>query len=254
MQNRIETEPESEPELETDIPPAAGELPVEAMAELADQSGIESVAGSDDQMVDESDDSADDAPEDDIAALAVSESETPPAAMPSMGATDAFIPARAVQSSESIKAKIGDNATKSRDTVAAGAAPEPVAELPKPAKKISLFERVTGGGRAAFGKKVQEPPKPQEKAEGIEINDISAVVEAPAAIPEPELSLVSEAPEAPEISALSEDTNGAVAEAVTEAEETEQSLGGMDIEDRLPVSESTDDLLDIPAFLRRQAN
>jgi len=32
------------------------------------------------------------------------------------------------------------------------------------------------------------------------------------------------------------------------------SAGGMDAEDKLPASDSTDDLLDIPAFLRRQAN
>ena len=36
--------------------------------------------------------------------------------------------------------------------------------------------------------------------------------------------------------------------------ERQRRLGGVSPEERLPVSQPTEDLLDIPAFLRRQAN
>ncbi|HIM24841.1 MAG TPA: hypothetical protein EYM29_04420 [Rhodospirillales bacterium] len=75
----------------------------------------------------------------------------------------------------------------------------------------------------------------------------------PEGTPAPEQPVVS-APENPEIPETPEESKVAVLETVTGVGETEQTLGGLDSEDRLPTSESTDDLLDIPAFLRRQAN
>ena len=44
------------------------------------------------------------------------------------------------------------------------------------------------------------------------------------------------------------------APAAAPAQAPKAALGGVDPADRLPASESEDDLLDIPAFLRRQAN
>ncbi len=44
-----------------------------------------------------------------------------------------------------------------------------------------------------------------------------------------------------------------MAESVSPAP-AQPTLGGMDPKDRVKVSEGDDDLLDIPAFLRRQAN
>jgi len=43
-------------------------------------------------------------------------------------------------------------------------------------------------------------------------------------------------------------------EEVMEAVDEDNKLGGLDPEDRLGSSEREEDLLDIPAFLRRQAN
>lgn len=47
----------------------------------------------------------------------------------------------------------------------------------------------------------------------------------------------------------------AKAETAPDKQETGQAeIGGLDPTDRLPETQSGDDLLDIPAFLRRQAN
>ena len=263
----METGADPDPEPGNEISAAAGELPVEAMAYLGIETEIESVAESDTQMGDDTEELYDsgDIPteEDDVAALVASEPviedtpETPPAAMPSMGATDAFIPSQPVESTDPVTADIGGEAPESETTSNPQSASETAAEMLKPGKKISLFERVTGGSRAAFGKKVPEPTIRQEKAEDAKIKEISAPEEAPAVAPEgtpaPEQPVVS-APENPEIPETPEESKVAVLETVTGVGETEQTLGGLDSEDRLPTSESTDDLLDIPAFLRRQAN
>jgi cell division protein FtsZ len=91
----------------------------------------------------------------------------------------------------------------------AGATRQP-AKGPRP----SLFEMVTGTGRAA-------------KAAKAEAEAPVAEIEVPEAAPEPIL-------------------------AAPEADQTQ--LGGMNPTDRLMASQAEEDLLDIPAFLRRQAN
>ena len=223
-----ETESESEMEAEADMmPSAAAELPTEAMSDPADE--YESEPG------DESEDGSE-AEE----AVAESEPETPPAAMPAVGATDAFIPpepaeAEAVEDEASAGASEKEAVAKAGDEV-----PEPAAEAPSRSRATSLFERVTGSGRAAFGRKTPASP---EIPKDVENKEISASEEAPAPAQEP-------APEPVE----SEAGNVTPLDQVTDNAETGQTLGGMDIEDKLPTSESTDDLLDIPAFLRRQAN
>ena len=55
------------------------------------------------------------------------------------------------------------------------------------------------------------------------------------------------------IQVLGEVTEGTLEE-VVEAVDEDSKLGGLDPEDRLSSSEREEDLLDIPAFLRRQAN
>jgi len=233
---------EASPQADADLSPAAAEIPVETMpegdTESESESGEEIVAEIDeDSVIEEIAAMADPEPETENAP------ETPPAAMPSVGATDAFIPPQPVESSETEKADISDVAPESQATEEVQAEPDAVAEMPKPVKRISLFERVTGGSRAAFGKKGQQQEAPQKMEQATEITDISepeaalapASELAPAPAPEPAQPEVSEAPE--EI-----------------AEDAEQSLGGLDSEDRLAESEGSDDLLDIPAFLRRQAN
>jgi cell division protein FtsZ len=196
----------------------------------------EPVAECEFESVDEpEDESADDSETEE--AMAESEPETPPAAMPAVGATDAFIPPQpaesgAVEDDTSAGDSEEESPTETEDEI-----PEPAAvEAPSRSRARSLFERVTGSGRAAFGRKTPASP---ETPEDVENKEISASEEAPAPAPEAVES------EAGNVTALDQ---------VTDDAETEQTLGGMDAEDRLPVSDSTDDLLDIPAFLRRQAN
>ena len=97
----------------------------------------------------------------------------------------------------------------------------------------SRFESVTSNGRAAFGKKKRIPEEAPEVAEN---KELSAIDET--AIP---------APEAAEDGNVTNLEEGG-------GEEGEGKLGGLDPADRLPSSEHEEDLLDIPAFLRRQAN
>ena len=51
-----------------------------------------------------------------------------------------------------------------------------------------------------------------------------------------------------------EDAAGETPEEITETVEEENKLGGLNPDDRMTSGESEEDLLDIPAFLRRQAN
>ena len=122
----------------------------------------------------------------------------------------------------------GDEATKAPDPFAAAAManggnnPEikPEASEPK-VKKKSLFERVTGlNGNNAPKAEAPVPFKPKA----------TMPPPHPAPVPEPK-------PEPTPSPALEQN-----------------QLGGLDESDRLPASQPEEDLLDIPAFLRRQAN
>lgn len=122
----------------------------------------------------------------------------PPAAAPSANAREAFIPGRPVGRNDEPVARRADPFAGAAMTNG-GRAPSDRsgAEAVKP-RGPSLFEKVTGTGRAA----------------------------KPKAEPEEPASAAREQPE----------------------------IGGLDPSDRLPDSQSGDDLLDIPTFLRRQAN
>ncbi len=88
----------------------------------------------------------------------------------------------------------------------------------------SLFQRITGGNR----EKAPEPasmPAAERRAESA----------APAAPATPEAPAAEQRPEPPKAA-------------------EQPRLAGVDPEDRLKTSQSDDDLLEIPAFLRRQAN
>ena len=153
--------------------------------------------------------------------------------MPSVNAEDAFIPPQPASATED---KIGDGGEATAgeapetDSEAEESGEEESEQAPAPSR-VSLFERVTGSSRKVFGKKSPEPVETSEAPEVSENKEISATEEAPEQDPDP---------------------NGA---GIEEASETGgNELGGLDPEDRLPASETDDDLLDIPAFLRRQAN
>jgi cell division protein FtsZ len=231
-----EDESESVDESKADLMPSAAELPAEAISEPVADYESEYETATEDESETESEIQSEVEE-----AVAEGEPETPPAAMPGIGATDAFIPPEPAEADETVK----DEATAGASEEEAPAeteneAPEPAAEAPSRSRATSLFERVTGSGRAAFGRKTPASP---ETPEDVENKEISASEEAPAPAPDPAPEAVE--PETGTVNALDQDTGDA---------ETEQALGGMDPEDRLPVSDSPDDLLDIPAFLRRQAN
>ncbi|MCH8237398.1 MAG: hypothetical protein IIC06_04410, partial [Proteobacteria bacterium] len=167
-----------------------------------------------------------------------SEPETPPVGMPSVGATDVFIPPKPAAPGDG-----GDGDGAGSETAgetaedADGSADEPAdepAESPKRSLGSSLFERVTSTGRAAFGKKKRIP---EEAPEVTKNKELSSTDETDTPVPE--------AAEAGNVTSLEEG----------DGEEGEAKLGGLDPADRLPTSsENEEDLLDIPAFLRRQAN
>ena len=241
-QPRRELEPVGAPETESEkeaeagmMPSAAAELPTEAISEPGGEYESEPVDESEDKS--ETDSEVQSGAEE---AVAESEPETLPAAMPAVGATDAFIPPEPAEA-EAVEDEASAGASEEEAVAEAGdEAPEPAVEAPSRSRATSLFERVTGSGRAAFGRKTPASP---ETPEDVENKEISASEEAPA--PAPDSAPEPGEPEAGNVTALDQDTDNA---------ETGQTLGGMDAEDRLPSSDSTDDLLDIPAFLRRQAN
>ncbi len=140
-----------------------------------------------------------------------------PAAMPSALNEDAFIPPAPV-SEHSADAHAIDPMAEA--AMLNGGATE-IQEKPK---SQSLFERVTGGARdkvSMFG---------QAKAEkAAEQSATAAPVHTPAPAPAPVMR-----------------SQGSAA--------VEPTLGGLEPEERVQTSAAEDDLLDIPAFLRRQAN
>jgi cell division protein FtsZ len=100
-------------------------------------------------------------------------------------------------------------------------------EAPPRRRLPSLFERVTGTGRARAGETTAAPaPVAAAPAPAAVAAPAPAPVAAPVAAPTP-----TPAPAA-----------------------VQQRLGGLDPSDRLMATKAEDDLLDIPAFLRRQAN
>ncbi len=146
--------------------------------------------------------------------------DTPVAAPPAdRGEADSFIPPAPVQAGQVVKAQPDPFAaaamTNGRlrpDRQAAAAA--------APARTPSLFERVTGTGRAAWAARTARPAEA-----------------GPAATPtRVEPRAVEPRPAAPR------------------AETAQAQLGGLDPADRIAASTPEEDLLDIPAFLRRQAN
>ncbi len=162
-----------------------------------------------------------------------------PVAMPRMGDDDAFIPPapRGVEApgreSKPDPFAAAAMTNGARETLK----PAPVAEAERP----SLFERVTRTGRAALGRKPSEEAMvtPSEVVE-------SAVARQPANVP----AASAVAIEQPAVTAM-KPVMGAAAEAIRP--EPEQAV----IADLTPAPdepENEDDLLDIPAFLRRQAN
>jgi cell division protein FtsZ len=133
----------------------------------------------------------------------------------------AFIPPRAVEpmiTEPRIANPLATRAAPSNPFAAADMVNAPAATReppPAPKRRLpSLFERVTGTGRARAAEAAPAQPAAQQRTA------VTPAAAAPAPQPGP----------------------------------VQQRLGGLDPSDRLMATKAEDDLLDIPAFLRRQAN
>ena len=171
------------------------------------------------------------------------EPAAPPAAMPSAKTDDAFIPPQPEMPEEAPVEEEPDSfAAAAMTGVAVEAkAEEPAAEKTEGEPRPSLFERVTRTGRAAIGRVVPEsaPERQVGAAEVIEKADFSrpaAQIEAP---------VESSSPASPVMPAT---PTGAMAAEAVQIEPTPQ------VSEEAEDNADEDDLLDIPAFLRRQAN
>ncbi|MBC8270309.1 MAG: cell division protein FtsZ [Rhodospirillaceae bacterium] len=160
-----------------------------------------------------------------VAAERVIDQGEPAPATPGQNEEDVFIPdtpmsatgEEAVKPADPFAAAAMANGAKSREE-------KPAASAPK-AKGMGLFARVTGlAGGNAESSEPAEPVMFKPKAP----TPIPAPVLASSPVPTPE--------PAPELA------------------KEQNSLGGLDQADRLESSQPEEDLLDIPAFLRRQAN
>ncbi|MCW8916050.1 MAG: cell division protein FtsZ [Magnetovibrio sp.] len=158
----------------------------------------------------------------------IPESFTAPAATPSAVEEDAFIPPAPATVEEQELVEIDPMAEAAM--VNGGTSDAPATKTA--AKGPSLFERVTGGAKSKvtmFG--------------GSKSSSIEAI-SAPAAVSTP----------APAVSAPAASLDSAPTQQMRTSAMAEPTLEGLDPEERLQTSQGEEDLLDIPAFLRRQAN
>jgi cell division protein FtsZ len=247
----VEADPDPEPEMETeaeaDFEPET-EAEAEAEVEAGAESGPEAEIAAEVEMEAGAYAAAAELPvelealNDEAEADEEAEEETPPAAMPSINADDAFIPPEPAEAAEAETADDGEAVAEDASGTVSDIGEEAPEETPAPSsapKKVSLFERVTGSSRKAFGKKPPQPVDASETAEVSEAGEVTVSEEAP--LPEPAEN-VAGIEEVAETGGESSDDSG------------ENELGGLNPEDRLSGTETDDDLLDIPAFLRRQAN
>ncbi len=157
--------------------------------------------------------------------------EEPVAATPKVGAVDAFIPKPAAGSADASKA-ITENSDPMAEAALINGGKEPE-ERKAPAKaKSSLFELVTGTGKAAI-----------DRVTGNQRVDAVAAPRADKGEPKAERTIMPSG------------GGRAVAGQAAPQLAPQPTLGGLEPEDRIQESQDDeDDLLDIPAFLRRQAN
>ncbi len=162
---------------------------------------------------------------------AAMEPEAPVAAAPKVGAHDAFIPKPAAGVADDVR-EVAEKADPMAEADLINGGREPEAKKPAAKGKSSLFELVTGTGKAAIdrvtGGSRAEPAAPRDSGE----------------------------PKAERIMTPSGGggSRAVVGQAASQAM-PQPTLGGLDPQDRIQeAADDEDDLLDIPAFLRRQAN
>lgn len=183
--------------------------------------------------------SADDITDGDEAQEAIEEASAPaPAATPKVGATDAFIPKPAAAAGDR-KPDVADSADPMAEAALVNGGKQP-AEQTGGKSKSSLFELVTGTGKAAINK-VTGNKRDDAVSSTPAVSRPDSGSEPKAERTSPSLKPIGGAPAA--ISA-----GGAQAA-------PQPALGGLEPDDRIQENaDDEEDLLDIPAFLRRQAN
>ncbi len=154
----------------------------------------------------------------------------PVPATPGTNTADAFIPNAAITSTGKPDGATADPYAAAAMTNGAGTELHEMPPKVKKTKGMSLFERVTGIG----GTPTRTIPKLPENA-----TPMGALVD-------------SGGRGAPKIEPLIYSKPAAVP--ALEPELEQETLGGLDAADRIQKSHPEEDLLDIPAFLRRQAN
>ena len=169
------------------------------------------------------------------------EEEKAPAATPNIGATDAFIPKPAAAAGDS-KPDVAESADPMAEAALVNGGKQP-AEPSGGKSKSSLFELVTGTGKAAINKVTGSK------------RSADAVAPAAAAVSKPDGGNEPKAEQAtPSLRPMGGGTPAAISAGGAQAA-PQQALGGLEPEDRIQESsDEEEDLLDIPAFLRRQAN
>ena len=219
-------------------------------------------------------------------AAAASGDAAPEIAQPAARQSEAFIPAPAVTANAAIDEIPKADPFTVADMVNTRIEPEEIA----PPKK-SLFERVTGVARSERRPPKRErtlpnsmPAEPEIAAietapaidtmpagpamEGSPAEPMTMLEPAPEPAPEPEMAAPEAAEEdiafagpdhgEPPLAAPEEalpEAAESVAEMAAEPELDDQgAFGGLDPDDHLSDSQESDDLLEIPTFLRRQAN
>jgi len=162
-----------------------------------------------------------------------------PVAMPGLSGDDSYIPP----------------APKTAETATEEAKPDPFAAAamtngasekatPAPAEKAerpSLFERVTRTGRAAIGRKADEPAMPAP----------SQVIDTPS---EPQIPSTPAASAEPVDSVTVTPMKSVFGSTASAVQPEPQQAEMADLSPTANAEAEEDDLLDIPAFLRRQAN
>jgi len=159
----------------------------------------------------------------------------PVAATPSTDTADAFIPPQPMEAKEPAVAEAPEPFAAAAMTNGAAETAPAEAEAPQ-SSRPSLFERVTRTGRAAMGLASSAPsPEPAPSLHQVtESKGLSARKET--------VATVLPGPDTPPVAA------------VAEPQPAQVEIAELAVEPAPKVQEAEDDLLDIPAFLRRQAN
>jgi cell division protein FtsZ len=224
-----ETVSDDEP-ADADIPAEAAQVDLEEALVEGDAADTEAPAdveaATDDQPVADATPATPDTP-----AAAAETADAEPKHEGARGTLDAFIPPK-----PAVAEKAAPDGEKTADPFAAAAMANGGRDRGEgvaagPAKPTSLFDRVTRRSREAFG--LNKPKVVETPASDADVDKPAGPISAPAA------QRPSESPKPRVVS------GGGGAQA--------QELGGLDPQDRLAPAEE-DDLLEIPAFLRRQAN